>query len=256
MTEPRKTQCQVNYGGKWGCTLDFGHAGPHNVTSGGLRSRAKPEPLICAPAPAPAPAAKVPGRGKKPAAAAVWEGGCRRDRSCVLPNGHVAPCKLGDVSSETYTMEAIVDERDAGGGVSEYRVKWEGWPEADATWEPHSKVAGTLLDAWHAPGARTAMTWTAEEDAALRAAVAKHGTGRWTEAAAEPGLGRRNNEQLRGRCARLAPPPPTPPPPPPRPRPVGPSRLSHAAPPLPQVEPAAACRRPRRRRGRRARARA
>ena len=32
--------------------------------------------------------------GKKPAAAAVWEGGCRRDRSCVLPNGHVAPCKL------------------------------------------------------------------------------------------------------------------------------------------------------------------
>ena len=96
----------------------------------------------------------MPGRGKKPAAAAVWGGGCRRDRLLRAARGHVAPCKLGDVSSETYTMEAIVDERDAGGGVSEYRVKWEGWPEADATWEPYSKVAGTLLDAWHAPGAR------------------------------------------------------------------------------------------------------
>ena len=191
------------------------------------------------PAPAPGAGARARAAARRQGAGARQEAGGRRGvgraaagATALLraASGHVAPCKLGDVSSETYTMEAIVDERDAGGGVSEYRVKWEGWPEADATWEPwHSKVAGTLLDAWHAPGARTAMTWTAEEDAALRAAVAKHGTGRWTEAAAEPGLGRRNNEQLRGRCARLPPPPPNPASAASTPTPYGPCRLSHAA---------------------------
>ena len=84
----------------------------------------------------------------------------------MLPNGHVAPCKLGDVSSETYTMEAIVDERDAGGGVSEYRVKWVGQPNSASSWKSREyfKGDGDELIAAFEQGAESSSSSSAEDE--------------------------------------------------------------------------------------------
>ena len=62
-----------------------------------------------------------------------WAGQCPIE-GCVLPCGHTAPCKRGEIEEEDYEVERITAERTVG-GTTQYLIKWVGWPDEDSTWE-------------------------------------------------------------------------------------------------------------------------
>ena len=47
---------------------------------------------------------------------------------------------------EHYEVEAVLDSKRHGRGTK-YLVKWEGYPEADNTWEPYALLKGTAEEA-------------------------------------------------------------------------------------------------------------
>ena len=47
---------------------------------------------------------------------------------------------------EHYEVEAVLDSKKQGRGTK-YLVKWEGYPEADNTWEPYALLKGTAEEA-------------------------------------------------------------------------------------------------------------
>ena len=84
------------------------------------------------------------------ASARKWIGGCKWTRGCPLHLDHDGDCTKGDVSDTEYEMEAIIAQRRRR-GRTEYLVRWVGWPEEDATWEPASAFRTTCratLDDW------------------------------------------------------------------------------------------------------------
>lgn len=79
-----------------------------------------------------------------------WIGGCKRTHGCPLHHDHDGDCTVGEVSETEYEMEAIISQRCRRGRL-EYLVRWVGWPEEDATWEPASAFRTTCratLDDW------------------------------------------------------------------------------------------------------------
>jgi hypothetical protein len=49
---------------------------------------------------------------------------------------------------EEFVVAGIMDERKVGRGTPRYLVRWEGWPDSDATWEPRSLLDTRALDIW------------------------------------------------------------------------------------------------------------
>lgn len=62
----------------------------------------------------------------------------------LISSDEVIPC------DELYVVKSIVAHREVRPGVYEYKVRWDGYTEADDTWEPAKNFSqvNTLLDYW------------------------------------------------------------------------------------------------------------
>jgi hypothetical protein len=67
------------------------------------------------------------------------------DNDAHPPNDSLAPPPIVIDGTDEYEVEEILNERKASRGM-QYLVKWKGYPQSEATWEPRGQLAKHALD--------------------------------------------------------------------------------------------------------------